>query len=218
MAKTSKRKPRGKRKRADSRPTRPAKPRLASRGLEAGKIERLWKEAARTEFDQQPQALIGGMNVRLNLAKALEAAVQTAHAVIAAGKALASHGTDVLSILEAGSSAVAAATAGIAGVAEKMTAVDYIGSMVLSEHPNGKTEQQFDAALREFLGSAAGTSFPWYLGLTKTRLEEASEALEKDGIKSVLTSLEQADFLIKNGKIYKFKPRHFVWGLHLSRD
>jgi len=175
-------------------------------------LDKLWRASASIRTDKQTQALIGGVNIRLNLAKALKAALETARACISGSKFVASHGTDVLSGLETIDTAIGAASSVIAAVAEKMSELAYVGCMVLCEHEKGVTEKEFEVALSAFVSSAKDKAFSWYTGLSKKRIDAAAEQLRDDGVPALLKQLKKDDFVVEKDEKFHFRPRHFTWG------
>jgi hypothetical protein len=167
--------------------------------------------------DPQVQALIGGMNVRLNFTEALRAVAAAAHACIAGAKAVASQGADVYSVFEAGAQGFHAAVSAIAAVVEKMSALEYIACVLLSEHPNGLDQGAFEQEINKFLNSADRKEFPWYVGINENKVVEAKEDLTNDGIAALVDHLKKSGFLEQSDTMLKFTPRHFTWGIQLSK-
>ena len=152
-------------------------------------------------------------NLRLDLAKAFIAVSATATAIASIAGAAA---LDPISMLKLPASVVAAVSAGIAAVYEKMHPLHYVACIVLADHPNGLNKKELETDLRKFLEESRDKDFPWYLGLTKERLTAASAALGKpatSGMDDLIKGLKQKRYVEEKDARFFYSVRSFKLGL-----
>lgn len=172
----------------------------------------LWRDAVTIERDAQTKALIAGMNFRLNLAKAFEAAYKTAKAYLKTKQFALSGGTDLMAGIEAAQSGIGAVACALNAFAEQVHELVYVGCMVLSESPDGLEVAAFEQRLREFLDQSRDQAFPWYTGLTTTRLAAARDALDGQSIDALVTRMETDGLVTRTGTKITYTPKNFVLG------
>jgi len=178
-------------------------------------IAALWQNAYErvAATDKTVQALFRGVNIRINLAKALEAAAATAKAFLEGAKAYAGDlsGTDWIGL---GAEAIHAITATFGALVEAMLPLDYVACMLLSGHPQGITQQDLQKEIEAFLKNPKAKRLPWYLGVSKSRVGNAADAARtKDWFPQLLERLRKDDWLIESGDRLQFRSRNFQLGL-----
>ncbi len=172
-----------------------------------------WRGIAEELPASAEQIQFMGFNLRLDLSKAFIAVGATATAIASIEGAAA---LDPISLLKVPASVVAAVSAGIAAVYEKMHPLHYVACIVLAGHPNGLTKDEFEKNLRKFLDDSRNKNLPWYLGLTKTRLTDASAALGepgKGGMDDLIKGLGQKKYVEETAGRFFHSVRSFKLGL-----
>jgi hypothetical protein len=174
-------------------------------------LNSLWKASIQEVPTPPSQAVVGGFNLRFNLAKALTAVGATASACVAAAGVATMNPVALVGLPVSLFSAVAAA---IAAVYEKMHPLHYVACIELAKYPQGLTKEELKDRLTDFLASADHTKFPWYLGLTKERLSTAAQAFQaENSIDNLVTGLKQKRYADENdGRIIYTVP-NFQLGL-----
>jgi len=191
-------------------------PNIVLSASEKGALAARWRDAAR----QTPlpagtgaaQALALGVNFRVNLLKAFEAAWETAKAVIK-GTAVAHAPFDIGGWLDVGIETVGAINAIFASLVQRMRPIDYVTCLVLSNRPDGFSNGQLQEAVKTFLDNPDASHFAWYFALTEDRIRRAREVTEgPNWFQTVLANLRKDNFVEeRDGKLI-FKSRNFTVG------
>ena len=166
------------------------------------RLEQMWHSAFEDAPTSGAQAQLFGFNLRLNLGKAFAAVSATAVAIASVPGAIL---LDPLSLLKVPASVLAAVSAGIAAVYEKMVPAHYVACLVLADYPEGLTREDFESKLRDFLRLSHGRTFPWYLGLSTT--------LEENGFNNLIEGLKQKKYVEERGGRFSYAVQNFVLGL-----
>jgi hypothetical protein len=176
------------------------------------KIQPAWKAVGEKIIDQQAKALFGGVNIRINIRAAFKAVYETAILYFELHAAPAAAATDPGFGLKIGKDVYDIARATLDALVEKMSAIEYTACVVLSRYDEevGVTEGSFEKDLRALLALGTGEEIPWYFGLTRRRLRDASDQL--GDFSELMAALRKNDWVIDlpNGA-FAFKPRHYVW-------
>ncbi len=179
-------------------------------------IAKLWQEAVEPVMPPQEasvgQALAFGVNFRIHVGKAFQAAWKTSKALALAGAAV--HGP-FSAILWVGVAveAYGAVTAVFASLVQRMRPIDYVTCAVLAAHPEGRTSDELRADVETFLNNPESVQLGWYLGIDEARLSRAKEVLTApDWFKKVLETLRTGGFLDEAKDKLRFRSRHVTIG------
>jgi len=179
------------------------------------RLKELWA-AAVVPIDPPPaqdvgQALAFGLNFRVHIIKALQAAWETAHVAI---RIIADQGAfDPATWLEISAEVFGAAHTIFASLVQRMRPIDYISCVILSAHPQGMTGTELQEAVTSFLAKPDQKQFSWYLRLSDGPLERAKDVTNgRDWFPAVLQSLRKYEFLDEDQGTLNFHPRHYTVG------
>ncbi|AXC09922.1 hypothetical protein ACPOL_0547 [Acidisarcina polymorpha] len=183
------------------------------------RLASLWREAQDQTIsvsNTTPQALFEGVNFRFHLGHAMKAALETAKAVVSFGKAFHSP-FEIWSWVECGAEAGAALMSVFESLVQRMSAIQYVTAVVLSEHiPAGIKPNALEAKVKDFLNDPKSHEYAWHLGMSKGRLSEAKEAIgDEDWFVLSLAKLRDLGFIFDepvSGKLM-FKSINFVVGV-----
>ncbi len=185
--------------------------------FKAGALEMMKAfQAAVTEApkDQQTKKLIGGVNLRLNVAKLFGAAWTATKMWIKVHAAGITGGASVLDGMELASEAFSLVATTLDAVRKTMPADAYVACVVLGSMPAGMTEVQLAAELNKLLATPTEHQFPWYLGLTTKRLAEAKKSMSAlNAMPNLIIYLMKERWVAKYGQNLKFTERNREWGL-----
>ena len=176
-------------------------------------LAKQWQAAVQDAPASAEQMQAFGRNFRLDLGKALAAVGATATAISTATRAAA---WDPVAMFGLPAATFAAVSAAIAAVCEKMNKAHYVACVVLAEHPEGLTKQEFEKNLRAFINNAKGKSFPWYLGLSEDRINAAAEALgpsEKTQMDDLIKGLKHEKYVKEKDRRFYYAVPNFKLGL-----
>lgn len=170
--------------------------------------------ATKLPADKEVKALALGLNWRINVLDTLKAAYNTTKACITTvGCVLIGHASP-LEVIEIGRDVWHALIATCGALAETMTPLEYTACVYLSSRTDPITEADFNTGLTEFLTSAQATELPWYMGMTRSRVQTAlKELLVPDGFAELMAVLRNHDRLIEQDGKVNFKPRNITLGL-----
>jgi hypothetical protein len=165
--------------------------------------------------DSQAKALLFGVNVRLNVAKAFEAAWTATKIWLKVQAAGATAGLSLIDGMELAGESFALVTATLKAIGETVPADVYVACVVLGSAPAGMSEKDFESNLRSFLDNPSSHSFPWYLGLTNKRLADAKQNLSAPNAFGSLMIFLRKNLWVDDvaGGMVKVRPRNFEWGL-----
>jgi len=165
----------------------------------------------------QTLALGGGMNFRINVAKALKAAFLSTKTYIKAKVMIVTGTVNPAEALGMAKDVWDIVVTTLDALRERMGELEYVACVVLSGFEDGVSREDFEKELKDVLASELPPETPWYLGLTTTRLETARNSFKAvKNFDEVLQLLRDEDWLDEAGGKYKFKPRHYTWGFSLS--
>lgn len=143
------------------------------------------------------QAFIAGVNVRFHLKHALKAVWETSRAVVAGTKALHTP-FEVWSWLEFGAEASAAVQSVVESLVQRISAVDYVTAVVLSDHfaSEAISPDTLKKEVEDFLADPNARRFAWYLGMRGSKLKEAQDAvLDEDWFQLCQSRLQNLGFV-----------------------
>jgi hypothetical protein len=153
---------------------------------------------------------IGGVNLRINVRKLLEAVWHSAKFYLEA--TVVSHGAvEPATVLGMAESTFSVISCGLAAFRETMTPAAYFASVMLSRG-GGCPSVQFEAELGNFIDGIS-SALPFYLGLSRHRADLARKALgERDGANRILSELRNSGRIHEADGVIQIKERHFMWG------
>jgi hypothetical protein len=193
----------------------PDKPVLTT--AEQQQLTDAWAESVVQDQDAEIQALIAGLNFRVDIVKAFKAAWITAKIYFTGQRIMMVGTTNPIEVIGIATDVDNLVVTTLDALRERMLPLEYTACVVLSSSPDGMTEQEFKQRLTEFLVLDEGAELPWYLGLTRGHLQDSLAALQaKDGFINLMNLLRKNDWLLEESGKVKFKPRHYRWGLSLS--
>ena len=173
-------------------------------------LQQAW-QSVEDRHDPNETALVGGVNLRFNVSKALKAVYISAKIYFKA-KTFA-YPADVSAILGLGKDVYDLIIAGLDTVRQKVGQAQYTVAAVLSDADVPMSIADLHTRLDHFLGSYGGDELPWYLGIGKGDIDAARAALAQGGgLEAILSSLQNSDLAERdsNGN-WKYKARHFTW-------
>jgi hypothetical protein len=178
-------------------------------------LSKLIKTAAtKLPADAEVKALGFGRNFRVNVLEALRAAFHTTKACITTAGCILAGSASPLEILEIAGDGYHAVIATCGALAESMTELVYTACVYLSSLSAPVSEAEFKSGLTEFLDSAKAAELPWYMGMTRSRVQKAlAELRTPDGFSDLLKKLQKDNWLIEKGGKLAFKPRHVTLGI-----
>jgi|GEM_PF-2578928 hypothetical protein len=179
---------------------------------EAARIQKIWNEAVE-KISPPPTAAkapILGINVRLNVMKALQATWETANVAVKA--VLAGHTTfDPITWIGIGVEAWGAVQTLIASLVQTMSPINYITYVMLSQSPDGIDEVTLKQSVEQFLRAPELSKFAWHLGMTESIAKRALEATQQPNwIKTTMNKLQTDNMAELSGNLWKFVPRNFT--------
>lgn len=177
---------------------------------EKRELAALFNEAVTRGTDREVKALIAGLNFRVDVFKAFKAVWYTTKVCVKTAGCVLAGTTSPVEVLEIAYGTYQAVTSTIQALVERMTPLEYTACVYLSSVPEPITSSEFQSQLTAFLVSGKVAELPWYMAMTRNRLEASLKDLEvPDGFDDLLTKLRKNDWLVEeNGKL-KFKSRHY---------
>jgi hypothetical protein len=158
------------------------------------------------------QAPILGVNLRVDLLKALQATWETA--TVSMEAVAAAHITfDPITWGIIGTEAVGAARTIVAALVQSMSAIDYITYVILSQHPDGMSEDDLAKEVKSFVKQENATKFAFYLGMDGARSRAAADATDAPGWLETTLKKRAKDGMVERppGRVHA-KPRNFTIG------
>jgi len=154
-----------------------------------------------------------GMNFRVNLIKAVQAAMQLVRVV---EKATIS-GDDPATWPGIGLEALAAVRAVLASLVETLRPIDYVTYVLLSEHESGVKVNDLKTTVEDFLSNPVSRPFAWYLSMTMERAKLASEqAQQSNWLELSLSELEKTGMAERKDGLVFYKPKNFTVGWRIE--
>jgi hypothetical protein len=146
------------------------------------RLKSLWEEAV--QMDTPPpsaaKAPAGGVNLRLNLLKALKATRESAQVAIETAAAIHTP-ADFAAWIKIGVEAISAVRSIYSSLVQEMRPIDYVTYVILSKYPNGASKAELESAVVKFLSDPASQNFAWYLGMTDRLIQRAQEPTKFPG-------------------------------------
>jgi hypothetical protein len=167
--------------------------------------------------DQTTQALIGGVNLRVDVLKAFRAVYISAKVVLSTKKIVLTGVTHPAELLGLAKDVFDAVVTTLDALRERMTALTYTACAILAQHPQGLSPEDLEKAIRDFLGGVSAADMPWYLGLTKDHAANALEELSRSkAFDDLMARLVDDDWIDRVDGRLRFRPRHYTWGAKLG--
>lgn len=183
-----------------------------SKSDEAARIRKIWEEAVET-IPPPPtvaEAPFFGINLRLNVLKALQATLETAK--VAVQTLAAAHTTfDPITWLGIGIEAWAAVQTIVASLVQKMRPIDYIAYVMLSRSPDGVAGTALKQSVEEFVRNPELFQFAWHLGMTEAKARQASEVIQqKTWFETTIGKLTDDNMVERRGDLLVFRSRNIT--------
>lgn len=179
-----------------------------------GKVKSLWDDAAKTLPPPQTasKAPAAGVNLRLNLLKALQATWETAELAIDLAKAWHTP-ADVATWLKIPVDVISAARSIYSSLVQRMRPIDYVTYVILSKSTGGITKAKLREDVTKFLNDSKSQEFAWYFGMREKLLDQARAPTKLEGwFELVLNTLHESDMIDLNADNVTFRPRNFEFG------
>ncbi|MBB3545340.1 MULTISPECIES: hypothetical protein [unclassified Rhizobium] len=183
-----------------------------SKSSEGARIREIWKEAAQ-KIPASPSAAKApflGINLRINLIKALQATWETGS--VAVKVLAAAHTTfDPVTWLGIGVEAVAAVKTVVAALVQQLSAINYITYVMLAQSPNGVTEATLKQNVEKFVRDPKLFQFAWHLGMTEAKAAQALQVIEQPNwITTTMEKLSSDNMAERRGELWFFQERNFT--------
>jgi hypothetical protein len=165
--------------------------------------------AAVPEPDPNVKVLIGGVNLRLNVVKALKSVYLTAKLAIK----LKGSTVGLADLPGMAKDAFDLVVAGLDSVRQTLSRPVYLIGVVLSGLEGPVTVDELRARLDAFIVEQAEQSFSWYFGIHAADIRETREILARDpkALEQLLAKLEAEQLATHAGDKWQARPRHFTW-------
>jgi len=174
-------------------------------------LSKAWADSIKTIEDAQVLALAGGMNFRIDLAKALVAVWLTAELYLKTVEAATTWTAAPVKLMGIPSKLFAAVVATLDAVREKMNPLVYVACAVLSQAPQGLTKVQLKQKLDDFFADPKSQTLPWYLGVDRTQFHEARGNYEGgEKLDDLIAALHEDKWIENADERMTFKTRHFT--------
>ncbi|WP_271604998.1 hypothetical protein [Bradyrhizobium sp. CCBAU 11434] len=181
---------------------------------EKNSLQRAWSGAAITESTPAgpEKAAFRGVNLRLDLLKALQATWETIKIATKVKLALYT-APDLATMLEIGVESISAAHTILESLVQTMRPIDYVTYIVLSQKPAGMTQAELESAVNDLLDHGENRDeLSWYLRISADRFARASQARQGKWMDKVLEKLSDVDMIEREGDLIRFKSRNFKFG------
>lgn len=178
-------------------------------------LQSAWKEVAIEEVVKDPntQALLGGVNLRVDARKALKAVYLTTKLYLKGKLALATGdlGPQEIASLEKMLFDLVVTT--LDALRERLRRSTYAACVVLAGNPTGMTPDELERELKVFVEGAAAAKLPFYMGFTEEFLRSVHNEIESPrAFQTILEDLRKGKWVTESDGRLFFKERHFVWG------
>lgn len=187
---------------------------------EVSSVQELWLETTKivdTTAATPAQQLLGGVNIRVDVAKTLKAVYLSAKLYLQGHAALVTGAITPWEFAKIAKTTWDLTITVLHAVRETMSELNYTACVVLSDAPDGMTEQRLLEEIADFLNSVRPNELPWYMGFTDGFVEEARKALTVPHAgRDVVAYLEKENWIRREGDTLIFKPRHMTWGFNVS--
>jgi len=183
-----------------------------SKGADAARIRKIWQEAVETIPPRQTvaKAPMFGINLRLNVLKALQATFETAK--VSVETLAAAHTTfDPVTWLGISIEAWSAVQTIVASLVQKMRPIDYITYVILSQSPDGVTETVLKQSVEKFVRDPKLFDFTWHLRMTEAKARQASEVIEQPNwLETAVGKLAEENMVERRGDLLVFRSRNIT--------
>jgi hypothetical protein len=179
-------------------------------------LQSAWHEVAIKEVDKDPntQALIAGMNLRVDALKALKAVYLTTKLYLKGKLAIATGDLRPQEIASLGKMLFDVVVTTLDALRERLRKSTYVACVVLAANPDGLTPVELERELKVFIEDADAAKLPFYMGFTEKFLHTARDEIEfPGGFDVVLDDLRKGKWVTESDGRLFFKERHFVWGV-----
>lgn len=179
-------------------------------------LKQVWSDVATVEIAAvgPEKAAFRGVNLRLDLLKALQAAWETIK-ITAKIKLALYTAPDLATMLEIGAESISAAQTIFESLVQTMRPIDYVTYVVLAQSPSGMTQAELQAAVNKLLDHKQSLEeLSWYLRISPSRFDRASQARQGEWMDKVLEKLSEADMIQRFGNQIKFKSHNFKFSWH----
>jgi hypothetical protein len=183
---------------------------VSSNGLDELKLA--WGNVVEARaVDPNPQVLIGGINLRLNVAAALKTVYVTAKICFKTKKATFT--LDPWTVLEIGRDTYELVNAALNALIQRLNPSVYTLAIVLAGHDKPVSSAELRMSLGDFLNGDVDTVAPWHLHITRRHLEETRRSLqEPQGFDKLLAALKKQGLAEQqDNRAWAFTPRHWTW-------
>jgi hypothetical protein len=177
-------------------------------------LQDVWREAATAEVvaDPNTQWLLGGVNLRVDLLKALKAAYLTTTLCLKGKLAIATGNLGPTEMLALGKLLFDACVTTLDALRERLRNSTYVACVVLAGNQDGLTEVELEREIKAFVDGADAAKLPFYMGFTESYLDEARKEIRSpNAFKVVLDDLRKGKWVTESDGRLFFKERHFVW-------
>ena len=183
-------------------------------------VQSIWNEVAVEQVVKDPntQALLAGVNFRVDMSKALKAAYLSTKLYLKGKLALATGQVGPLEIGSLGKMLFDVIVMSLDALRETFTYKStYTACVVLAGHPAGLTASELERELKAFVEGVDAAKLPFYMGFTEEFLTNLRKDIESPGaFQEILKELRDRKWVTEsNGRLF-FKERHFTWGAPLS--
>jgi hypothetical protein len=183
-------------------------------------VQRIWSEVAVEPGGKDPntQALLAGVNFRVDISKAIKAAYLSTKLYLKGKLALASGQVGPLEIGSLGKMLFDVVVASLDAVRESFTYKStYAACVVLAGFPAGLTPSELESELKAFVEGADAAKLPFYMGFTEKYLTGVRKEIESPhAFEEIQNELIDRKWVTESNGRLIFKERHFTWGATLS--
>jgi hypothetical protein len=178
-------------------------------------LQGAWKEVVIKEEVKDPntQALIGGVNLRVNARKALEAVYLTAQLYLKGKLALTTANLGPEEIADMGKMFFELVATTLDALLETLRDSTYVTCVVLAGHPAGLTPVELEQEVKAFVEGADAAKLPFYMGFTDKFLSNVRNQIGSPrAFGTILEDLRKEKWVTESDGRLFFEERHFVWG------
>jgi len=181
---------------------------------EGKQLQKRWQQVTVSLEPQTPaKAAFMGVNLRVNLLKALGATWETATVAIKSAAALHTP-FDLAAWLGISVEAISAVRSIYSSLVQYMPPINYVAYVILSKTPQDVPEDDLKTSIEKFLADPSSANFEWYLGMRKGLLNQAKEATKTENwFKTAMNKLEKDEMIKRGGGAVTFVPRNFTFGM-----
>lgn len=175
-------------------------------------------EAVALSVQQLPEPDTGelvdalGVRMRLNLKHAFVAAAKGVAAVASAANLM--HGNVTPTDLGGGAAALTFWSSFLDAIRQKMTALEYVACVAISQSPDGAPISQFKEVVGAFILKAGANKQAWWLRLSEERLADAKLQLNNTSdVEDFVNKMVEKGWATNEGGSVKVRSRNFTLGI-----